>query len=240
MRNFLFALLIVFISVQNMIISDVMSTQKSIMVSINALSEIDTIVFNKLYENVDYNYLKNIFVTVHAVNLTTKSQVSSSGVIIKKENKSAYILTANHVIQDGEFPVVQQGFDICDDVVVIKRDYDLDLAILRVNREFGKDQIKGIKYPHITEKVYNISNKHSTKESYCEGYYSTSMPKFDGYNMAINGGSSGSPIVNKDGQLVGIIVAFDAYYRAKQLNFDTGFAKSPKAFLIKMFVESVI
>ena len=154
--------------------------------------------------------------------ITSKKRSTASGAIIGKHYKT-YILTAGHVC-DIEYARHQLGHDdiiveysILDvngltfPATVYKLDAENDLCIMKVQR-LGHMPIKFRSAPPTYgEKVYSIGAPAGlASKNYVpilEGRYSG----FNDYGMVFTvpavGGSSGSPILDDSGRLVGMIMS---------------------------------
>lgn len=109
-------------------------------------------------------------------------------------------------------------------VNVVKISPDYDLCILETEEE-PKD-IEVIKLspvaPRIGEKIYNIAAPHGFSTTNMvpifEGFYSGDIicdlihNRCSVYTMPIKGGSSGSPVINEHGEVIGVVFAGDARF----------------------------
>lgn len=144
-----------------------------------------------------------------------------SGFIYKKENGYYYALTNNHVIANSEnIKILANEQDIEDDlaeaevvgsddvydVAVIRFKSNLDLTILNMG---DSDKVQ------TGESVYAIGSPYGTDfaGSISSGILSAPVRKFEQYShsyeylqtdTAINPGNSGGPLLNSNGEVIGI------------------------------------
>ncbi|MEO8649214.1 MAG: Do family serine endopeptidase [Acidobacteriota bacterium] len=135
-----------------------------------------------------------------------------SGFIV---DKSGYILTNEHVVEDAakitvklesgeEFPATVVGTDDETDLAVIKIAADRDLPFVKLG---NSDEAR------VGEWVLAIGSPFGLTRSVTAGIisqmnretpYSTAFQKFIQTDAAINRGNSGGPLVNMDGDVIGI------------------------------------
>ena len=148
---------------------------------------------------------------------------AASGSIIANKRKS-YILTAGHVCNKDAYKAeigvdhikvryrVTDAHGITHKAKLFKLDKENDLCLLILNQRLNLPAIK-IRFhgPIYGEKVYNLASPTGfSGKNYVpilEGYYSG----FTAFRMIFTipaiGGSSGSPVFDKNGNLVGMIIA---------------------------------
>ena len=183
---------------------------------------------------------------------TRKLVGHGSGAVIKNYRNGAYILTAGHVCEEEDFrkEMTSLGFDFNMNFEVVdidelrykaevtKVDKELDTCIMYV-KHLAKPSIKlRNKMPVIGKKYYNVAapaaifgeNMIPILEGRYSGYWDNIG--FAVYTIPAIGGSSGSPIVNEDGELVGMIHSVHVHFPF--ISF------SPKADDLYNFLKSTI
>jgi S1-C subfamily serine protease len=153
-----------------------------------------------------------------------------SGVIVKHTLKKSFILTAAHIcnknyiadelLNPDELHVRFRLHDhngITHKGRVYKMDIGSDLCILRTRRIHDAQPIElSGDGPYKWEKVYNLAGPMGfagrTYVPLVEGYYSGFTSKQMIFTCPAIGGSSGSPIFNRKGELVGMISAVHTRY----------------------------
>lgn len=161
------------------------------------------------------NYAKKTFESENIVISSLMRVGTGSGSIIHHKGKKSYILTAKHVC-DVDSVVERKLIDIDGDEyisVVFALSENHDLCILEIERT-NKPPLKLALFPPKKgDKVFNIAAPGGIFEKDMvpcyEGYYAgrSTMLKADVYTVPSFPGSSGSPIVNKHGELIGMIYA---------------------------------
>jgi len=162
--------------------------------------------------------------------VSNRAVAHGSGVVLQNTKNGAYILTAGHVCEEDELKheLEKEGFTFnmrfevlnmtgkTYDAAVVGIDRNLDTCIM-----FAQDmqentvRLRRHSKPKIGEKVYNIAaaaaifdrNMVPILEGRYSGDTSTMMGDrvFSVYTIPAIGGSSGSPVVDRDGVLVGMI-----------------------------------
>lgn len=139
---------------------------------------------------------------------------TGSGSIVHHKKNKTYILTAKHVCQGEVDTIIVLDIDHQKYVTSVHATSEnFDLCILKSER-INKPALKiASKKPKMGEKVYNVAAPFGVHEKnmvphftgqYC-GY--SSVMNSDLYSVPAIGGSSGSPIVNEYGEIVGMIWA---------------------------------
>jgi S1-C subfamily serine protease len=172
-----------------------------------------------------------------------------SGVIVKHSNKKSFILTAAHIcnkeymrerLLDPEKLYIRFRLHDHNGIThkgrVHKMDISNDLCILRTRRIYDAESITlSSNGPYQWEKVYNLAAPMGfagrtyvpLTEGYYSGYTSTQMI----FTCPAIGGSSGSPIFNKTGELVGMVSAVHTRYPIVSM--------SPHYFIVKKMVLEI-
>ena len=151
---------------------------------------------------------------------------AASGAIIRETNFGSYILTAQHVCEISvppmplgfpklEFLGAYRVLDIDNnpyEAVVFKESNKIDACIMFAKKLKDKPTLKLKKVPpKIADMAYNVAAPAGFFDKdmipLFEGRYSGRRGEHDIYTIPATGGSSGSPIVNEKGQLIGLIFA---------------------------------
>ena len=149
---------------------------------------------------------------------TSQGQAAGTGFVLSADG---YIVTNNHVIADGDSPVVTFADGTSEPATIVAGDPSRDLAVLRVDRadlvplavgdsdelRLG-DQLIAVGYaldlngePSVTAGILSANNRTITEES---GALLVNLLQTD---TAINPGNSGGPLLNGRGEVVGINTA---------------------------------
>jgi len=155
---------------------------------------------------------------------TSFGSAMASGSIIHKTAHGSYILTANHVceidlprvpIPITESKILFKVFDVDDssfDAEIFKKSDDIDVCIIFAKNLKNKPAVKLKKIaPNIGDMVYNVAAPGGffgkNMMPILQGRYSGMYEIHAVYTIPAAGGSSGSPIVNRKGYLIGMIFA---------------------------------
>ena len=149
---------------------------------------------------------------------TSQGQAAGTGFVLSADG---YIVTNNHVIADGDSPVVTFADGTSEPATIVAGDPSRDLAVLRVDRadlvplavgdsdelRLG-DQLIAVGYaldlngePSVTAGILSAKNRTITEEN---GAQLVNLLQTD---TAINPGNSGGPLLNGRGEVVGINTA---------------------------------
>ena len=178
----------------------------------------------------------------------TRKQIKSyaSGSIVGYKN-GALILTVEHVCRalilkkrDPSYEIIfrvmeSRGTGIFHKAKVIKMDPEHDLCLLQSPTLYGIRPLMLGSKPAYGELVYNLASPVATAQRYAtpffDGYYSGNLEKWDMYTIPTQVGSSGSPIINKHGDLIGVLRAFH--------NGFNNVAYSPRFEDLEEFLENI-
>ena len=149
---------------------------------------------------------------------TSQGQAAGTGFVLSADG---YIVTNNHVIADGDSPIVTFADGTSEPATIVAGDPSRDLAVLRVDRadlvplavgdsdelRLG-DQLIAVGYaldlngePSVTAGILSAKNRTITEEN---GAQLVNLLQTD---TAINPGNSGGPLLNGRGEVVGINTA---------------------------------
>jgi S1-C subfamily serine protease len=168
-----------------------------------------------------------------------------SGAIIKNDNQKTYILTAAHVChseleepvnkfvtsQEMEFKIETYENKYYDFKVkniakgFAENKSDIDLCILEGERLRIPSLKLALRGPKIGEQVYNMAAPggiyHPPTVPLLSGYFSGPVNEHhDLITVPAIGGSSGSPLLNKDGELIGVIFAASLIFPNISISMD--------------------
>jgi len=140
-----------------------------------------------------------------------------SGFII---DKSGYVVTNNHVIEDADKIVVKLEDDHEYDATIVGRDPNTDIALLKVDSDIDLPFIKlgNSKELKIGQWVVAIGSPFGLERTVTAGIVSAKgrvigSGPYDDFiqtDASINPGNSGGPLLNMDGEVVGINTAIIA------------------------------
>jgi S1-C subfamily serine protease len=149
---------------------------------------------------------------------TSRGQAAGTGFVLSADG---YIVTNNHVIAEGDSPVVTFADGTTEPATIVAGDPSRDLAVLKVDRtdlvplavgdsdalRLG-DQLIAVGYaldlngePSVTSGILSAKNRTITAEN---GAQLVNLLQTD---TAINPGNSGGPLLNSRGEVVGINTA---------------------------------
>ena len=188
-------------------------------VPINSFVKIEKKITLKRCQIIDVK--KNNKITKERVCLTKAFSSSASGSVVRRAPNGAFVLTAAHVcredylrsmpnitVEKNEFKVLTLDMRAFP-VKVLEMDVPSDICLVWV---LGLD-LKEIKMaeegPKHGELVYNVAAPMGifarNVVPVFSGYFSGQRGEAALYSIPAIGGSSGSPVVNQDGELVGLI-----------------------------------
>lgn len=159
-----------------------------------------------------------VFITVNTITVKKNAQSSGTGVAVKRAGDKTLILTAGHICIDlidpeliiGEILVIDiDGNGYHSEIQSISKNFDLCLLSIRKQMptaSISKQEPKSgdrVGYSGYPTGLYMPGLLH-----HFDGYMAGKDPMGDHiYNIPVVGGSSGSPIYNKKGEIVGIVSA---------------------------------
>ena len=157
---------------------------------------------------------------------------TGSGSIIGKRDGKSLVLTAGHVCVAGveEIPMavdistqysitLETGFGKTGNGTIISLDLVNDLCLLLSDTDLGPPLPIYDGEPALHEKVYNMASPLGLAAPIAvpvfDGYFSGQVASFYIFTVPAAPGSSGSPVMNKDHEIISVInaaaVSFDEY-----------------------------
>ena len=160
-------------------------------------------------------------------NLLTEQTVSGSAIIVESSKEWSWAVSAGHVC----YPEPQDNFVMLTDVwlmfgfdfygqyepiFMVALDQANDVCIFRLPIGNLPAVPLAKKMPNIGEKVwlgaYPLGVYNPGHVPFFEGYYAGILEGRASYTIPVTGGASGGGVVNKDGELVGVIsMAIDGF-----------------------------
>lgn len=172
------------------------------------VADVEEILFTDLYASVSPSVV-HIAVTTHA------SSGTGSGFVLDTEG---HIVTNNHVVEDARRILVSFADGSEVEATIIGTDSDSDIAVLRVNVpasqlqpvELGDSDIL-----QVGQRAIAIGNPYGLEQTMTTGIVSAlgrvfrqesgfSLPQLIQTDAAINPGNSGGPLLNSNGQVIGV------------------------------------
>ena len=145
----------------------------------------------------------------------------SSGVVIKKNNLGSYVLGAEHACavkkisrisgNHVKFMIVgASGKEYASDIIMIDKQNDICVFFVKGMKHVSVVKMRDTP-PKYGERVYNLASPLGTAYPPTTipvfvGHYSGFIKGLDVYTIPAKGGSSGSPILDTRGQLLGMLV----------------------------------
>jgi S1-C subfamily serine protease len=149
--------------------------------------------------------IKNVVESV--VNVRTDKS-GGSGFIV---DSRGYVITNLHVIQGGTFVLIQTFDGREYEASFIGADEFTDLALLKIDGFFDHIDFANSDEIEIGEKVIAIGNPLGLSFTVTEGIVSatdragpTGLEAYVQTDVTLNPGNSGGPLINKEGELIGI------------------------------------
>lgn len=127
---------------------------------------------------------------------------------------NGFILTAEHVAaKDKTVPFLLSNDKHIHTATVLWTSYDYDIALLHAPMEFVPSAEIVCRTPAVGEQVMSIGNLHGLRWFHSPGTVATAPAELQRWRHVyavtgpIAGGMSGGPVLDRDGRIVGIIVA---------------------------------
>lgn len=146
-----------------------------------------------------------------------KSRSLGSGVIVRVDGKTAYILTNNHVVADMDELKVKLNDKREFDAEIVGTDEQTDLAVIKIEgKNFvpakmgDSDNIRPGHWAVAVGNPFGLSNTVSLGVVSAVGRSGVGIAQYENFiqtDAAINPGNSGGPLVNIRGDIIGINTA---------------------------------
>ena len=159
-----------------------------------------------------------------------KAEIMGSGVVVGSRQGGAYVLTAAHVCESQsmvafpfilEYTIDIQTVDLQEKRYkseIINMDPQLDTCILFTHKLKGPVTKISRRPPRIGDRVYNVAAPanifYKNTVPILEGFFAGNIKERDVaiYSIPAAGGSSGSPIFNSSGYLIGMIHSVNVHF----------------------------
>ena len=157
---------------------------------------------------------------IGGVNILTEQPISGTAIIVESGKNESWAVSAGHVCypehQDNYVMLtdawMMMGFNVLGDyepVIMIALDQVHDVCVFRIPLGNLPAVPLASKMPNVGEKVwlgaYPLGVYNPGHVPFFEGYYAGILDQRASYTIPVTGGASGGGIVNKDGELVGIV-----------------------------------
>jgi len=154
---------------------------------------------------------------------------TGSGVVVDQNNDGNYILTAAHVCDGSKYAppdksvkeilVTMQILDLKlkrFDAEIVNMDHEIDACMMYVVGMKEKAMNVAKYDPEPGDKAYNVAAPvgimYENVVPLIDGYYMGIRGKSSLYSIPATGGSSGSPVFNEGGNLIGMIHSVNRYF----------------------------
>jgi serine protease Do len=146
-----------------------------------------------------------------------KTQSLGSGVIVRIDNGTGYILTNNHVVADMDELKVKLSDKREFDASIVGTDEQTDLAVIKIEGENlvtakmgDSDILKQGQWAIAIGNPFGLSHTVSVGVVSAMGRSGVGIANYENFiqtDAAINPGNSGGPLLNIDGEIIGINTA---------------------------------
>jgi S1-C subfamily serine protease len=158
-----------------------------------------------------FEYLKSV--TVRVLEIMDKGKIGTgTGTIVKVTDDYTYILTNAHMAPTVDSVVMVQKDGILYKTEIIKIAMVRDLALLRVTGKIpNTNVVKGFAKAYEQDRVYSVGMYLGLQDIYTEGTVAGWEAEDQVMNLPSLNGCSGSGVFDKDGNLVAVVFAGNAY-----------------------------
>lgn len=141
--------------------------------------------------------------------ISIKTDVAQgSGFVITSDG---YVVTNAHVLSGASYANAITAEDETKSMTLIGYSSTLDLALLKISGSYDELEFADSDDVKVGEKVIAIGNPYGLSFSVSEGIVSAVGREISGYggeyiqtDTAINSGNSGGPLINTDGEVIGV------------------------------------
>ena len=172
----------------------------------------------------------NVIMCKNEVCEPRSAQITGSGVVIASRKEGSYVLTAAHVCDSQplisppfikEYEIIIETINMKEDKyisVIVGINFAFDMCILFVSKLHNKIAKISRRGPAHGERVYNVAAPvgifYKNTVPILEGFFMGNVYERDAayYSIPATGGSSGSPIFNSHGYLIGMIHSVNVYF----------------------------
>ena len=172
------------------------------------------------------------------------SRATGTGVIVKKEGNTSYILTNKHVCGEENqgscfVEVLKYGTFVKIPLTFIKQaENNYDLALWETDEILpGKTPIKGLREAFPQDNVYSVGNYLGFRSIYTEGTVAGYEENYAVVNMPCVYGCSGSAVFDKDAYLVGLVFAVN---KISKYQVDTTKTIIVPYEIVMLFLEGIL
>jgi S1-C subfamily serine protease len=159
-----------------------------------------------------------------------RTEIMGSGVVVGARREGAYILTAAHVCESSDmlslpfvkdYRIIIEVVDLNEEKYlseIISMNSFLDTCILFARKLRNKVAKISLRSPRIGTRVYNVAAPanifYKDTVPILEGFFNGNVEEREVamYSIPATGGSSGSPIFNSHGYLIGMIHSVNVYF----------------------------
>ncbi len=208
---------------------------------------------NEIFDNINeaikkpsYDYLKNITVFIQAINVKKGYGWVGTGIIVKETADFTYILTNNHVSDgcESENKCSVREDNTIYNIEVVKRSLNNDMVLIRVSGKItGKEVVKGFSTVKPQDRVFLVGHNLGRPFFYSEGTvsgYDVNLEADLVVGLPAGPGNSGSGVVNKDGEIVGLLYAVNITGNFPYQTMDLTHALCVNSDNIQEFLKEII